>query len=290
MPNQTQNLSDQLTTVTGLGNLVPLYQLNPVDGDARVPGANNVKLLGSTNSSGVTAVAIGWLKPSDALIDRFEIWVQRTAYTNTNPYLAASTVDSPASFQVTSDQNTVCIATIVTVLKNGLRSDFKSSPTVTFNVFVVSTTQASTLHVSNLGVDIAIDSVQIGGVGQNIEAVEVQDSTSKNTTTQTTDGFKVYNGDPSLTAKIAASMTNDGFGRGQIKAANGTQTGQLDSAGTRVLLDGNTGDISMNGTFRLTTTLSGSATAGAATLPAQPTGFLQVVINGVTSKIPVYNN
>lgn len=291
MPNQTQNLSDQLTTVTGLGNLVPLYQLNPVDGDARVPGANNVQLLGSTNSSGVTAVAIGWLKPSDALIDRFEIWVQRTAYTNTNPYLAASVTDSPASFQVTSDQNTVCIATIVTVLKNGLRSDFKSSPTVTFNVSIISTTQASTLHVNNLGVNIIVDSVQIGGVGQNVEAVEVNDATSHNTTTQTTDGFKIYNGDPSVTAKLAASMTNDGSGHGQVKVADGSNTGQLDGAGTRILLDGSTGDLKMVGKLWLSAAFSTTATAGAQTLPANPVGFITIEgPSNVTYKIPVYNN
>ncbi len=36
-------------------------------------------------------------------------------------------------------------------------------------------------------------------------------------------------------------------------------------------------------------TTSGTATAGAATLPANPAGFINVTINGTPVKVPYYN-
>lgn len=38
-----------------------------------------------------------------------------------------------------------------------------------------------------------------------------------------------------------------------------------------------------------TSQTSGTATAGAATLPANPVGFLNVTINGTPVKVPYYN-
>lgn len=138
MPDSPQVSENQLYRVINGQSTQPLYQLSPVAVDPRVQPAGNVQLLGSQAASGATSVAIGFTKPADPNIDHFEIWVQRSAYSGENPFQVASVVDSPAAFTVAADQNTVVIAFIRTIQKNGLATDLQASPTVTFNVSISS--------------------------------------------------------------------------------------------------------------------------------------------------------
>lgn len=128
-------LADRLTKLESTRADSRLYQLSPVDADIRVPSAENVELISSEALSGATKVAIRWVKPDDPNIDRFEIWVSRTAYESSTPYLAISVKDSPAAFTVTADRDTSAVAYIRTVMKNGLGTDLNASPTVSFNVY-----------------------------------------------------------------------------------------------------------------------------------------------------------
>lgn len=132
--SDVQRLTNELYRVQNGQSVQPLYQLSPVPYDPRVQAAGNVKLLGTQQANGSTSVAIGFIKPPDSNISHFEVWVQRSAYTGENPYQVASVSDSPATFTVNSDQNTVVIAFIRTIQKNGLATDLQASPTVTFNV------------------------------------------------------------------------------------------------------------------------------------------------------------
>ena len=282
-----QNISDQLTTITSAGNMVPLYQLNPVDGDLRVPPAEFVQLLGSNQTSGVTAVALGWQKPSNNLIDRFEIWIQRTAYSSQNPFMAVAVTDSPASFSVTSDQNTVCIATIVTVLKNGLRTDFKSSPTVTFNVSVVTATSVSSLNLNANGKTVSIDSNAFNAT--HIESIEVKDNVSANAALIYDALIALFKTDPNNNIRVV-SIENAG-NVGIIRLTTGSGSGHIDGQGSTIVLDATSGNISFEGMLRTSASLASTATAGAATLPSNPIGFLNMIYNGVLAgKIAIYNN
>ena len=133
--SQILELADRLTKLESIRADSRMYQLSPVDVDIRVPSAENVELISSEALSGATKVAIRWVKPDDPNIDRFEIWVSRTAYESSTPYLAISVKDSPAAFTVTADRDTSAVAYIRTVMKNGLGTDLNASPTVSFNVY-----------------------------------------------------------------------------------------------------------------------------------------------------------
>jgi hypothetical protein len=138
MPDDQQTSANQLYRVINGQSTQPFYQLSPVAADQRVQPAGNVQLLGTQQANGATSVAIGFTKPPDPNIDHFEIWVQRSAYSSENPYQVASVTDAPATFTVAADQNTVVIAFIRTIQKNGLATDLQASPTVTFNVTLAS--------------------------------------------------------------------------------------------------------------------------------------------------------
>ncbi len=130
------DVSDRLDRIEGKLQDVPLYQLPPIDGDVRVEPVGNVQLIQAEQTSGATKVAIRWTEPENLEVDRYEVWVSRTAYSSESPYLVASVQHSPAAFTVTADQDTAAIAYIRTVYKNGLGTDLNASPTVTFAVDV----------------------------------------------------------------------------------------------------------------------------------------------------------
>jgi len=126
-------LADRVKRLESALNDVPLYQLAV---DTRVLPAESVELISSESVAGSTRVAIRWIRPSDANIDHFEIWVKRTAFDAETPYLIAAVADSPSAFTVAADRDTVAVAYIRTFLKNGLSTDLNTSPTVTFQVYV----------------------------------------------------------------------------------------------------------------------------------------------------------
>jgi len=61
--------------------------------------------------------------------------VQRTAFQSENPYQIAAVDDAPAAFTITTDQDTAALMTVRTVMKNGLSTDLRSSPTAAVNVY-----------------------------------------------------------------------------------------------------------------------------------------------------------
>ncbi len=128
-------LSDRLNKLESRRADTPLYHLSPIESDIRVPAAENLELVSSQATSGATKVALRWVNPQDPTISHYEIWIKRTAYQSDNPYLIASVQKSPAVFTVTADLDTVAVAYVRTVMKNGLGTDLNSSPTVSFNVY-----------------------------------------------------------------------------------------------------------------------------------------------------------
>lgn len=324
--SKLQIVSDQVAHLTSAVADVPLYQLSPITGDIRVLPVSNCQLLGTQQANGATSVAIGWVNPTDPNIDRFEVWVQRSAYTGENPYLVAALVNSPATFTVTADQGTVVIATVVTVLKNGLRTDFSSSPTVTFNVSTTVTSvpaanitagtlnagviysgtiNCSQLNAGTINVALALTAATLtgstltlnsGGVtttvdnhsvaGIGVVGMEVQNNSSGDGCVVSSLGASCYNTDPA-NGKLRAGFGTNGSG-GIVKVYDGSGSGQL-GGGARVVMDGTNGNISFNGVLAMTGTNRTTANAGAATLPANPVGFFDFVFNGTTYKIPYYN-
>jgi len=113
----------------------PLYQLPPFPTDEAIPLAQGIQLVSSIAISGATKVVLNWIKPTVPNIDHFEVWVQRTAFQGENPYQIASVDDAPAAFTITTDQDTAALMTVRTVMKNGLSTDLRSSPTAAVNVY-----------------------------------------------------------------------------------------------------------------------------------------------------------
>ena len=128
-------LADRLDQVQRNAQDSPLYQLPPFPTDDRVPLAQSAEVVSSQATSGATKVVLRWMRPADPNVDHFEIWVQRTAFQSENPYQIASVADAPAAFTINSDQDTAAVMYIRTIMKNGLSTDLKASPTVAVNVY-----------------------------------------------------------------------------------------------------------------------------------------------------------
>jgi len=141
LEQQYLELADRLKRLESNLNTVPLYQLPPFDYDTRVPLPGNVELLDAQAMSGSTKVAVRWTRPTDPNFSHIEIWVRRTAYNNENPFKVAEATESPAIFTVASDQDTLSVAYLRPVMKDGLGVDLATCPTVAFNIyqFVVDT-------------------------------------------------------------------------------------------------------------------------------------------------------
>jgi hypothetical protein len=141
LEQQYLELADRLKRLENNLNTVPLYQLPPFEYDTRVPLPGNVELLDAQAMSGSTKVAVRWTRPTDPNFSHIEIWVRRTAYDNENPFKVAEATESPAIFTVASDQDTLSVAYLRPVMKDGLGVDLAACPTVAFNIyqFVVDT-------------------------------------------------------------------------------------------------------------------------------------------------------
>jgi len=141
LEQQYLELADRLKRLESNLNTVPLYQLPPFQYDTRVPLPGNVELLDAQAMSGSTKVAVRWTRPTDPNFSHIEIWVRRTAYDNENPFKVAEATESPAIFTVASDQDTLSVAYLRPVMKDGLGVDLATCPTVAFNIyqFVVDT-------------------------------------------------------------------------------------------------------------------------------------------------------
>lgn len=119
---------------TGI-NDIPTFQFPINDEDYRVQAVTEVAASSSSISARLTKVIITWLSVEDQNVERYEIWVSRIAGGADKPYLAASSADSPATFNLTSDAAGDAMAYIRTVMKNGLTLPLTASPSVTFEVF-----------------------------------------------------------------------------------------------------------------------------------------------------------
>ena len=136
-PNDSRimELADKLNQIENKLRESPLYQLPPFPTDGDIPLPMALQLVSSIAVSGATKVVLNWIKPPDPNIDHFEVWVQRTAFQSENPYQIASVDDAPAAFTITTDQDTAALMTVRTVMKNGLSTDLRSSPTAAVNVY-----------------------------------------------------------------------------------------------------------------------------------------------------------
>ena len=136
-PNDSRimELSDKLNQLERNLRESPLYQLPPFPTDGDIPLPMALQLVSSIAVSGATKVVLNWIKPPDPNIDHFEVWVQRTAFQSENPYQIAAVDDAPAAFTITTDQDTAALMTVRTVMKNGLSTDLRSSPTAAVNVY-----------------------------------------------------------------------------------------------------------------------------------------------------------
>jgi len=136
-PNDSRimELADKLNQIERNLRESPLYQLPPFPTDGDIPLPMALQLVSSIAVSGATKVVLNWIKPPNPNIDHFEVWVQRTAFQSENPYQIAAVDDAPAAFTITTDQDTAALMTVRTVMKNGLSTDLRSSPTAAVNVY-----------------------------------------------------------------------------------------------------------------------------------------------------------
>lgn len=227
MDAQTQTITDQLTHLTNAIADTPLYQLSPIDGDIRVTPVSGAQVLGSPqqNADGSTSIAIGFVTPNDPTIDRYEVWCQQTTPSGQKPYLVASVTSAPATFTISPSQATVVIATVVTVLKNGLRTDFNSSPTVTFNVASSLSVPAASITAGTLQAGVILTST--------IAATQVNAGTLNafNITGSTISGNTISGGTISGTTITGGSLT----------IVNSNITVSIDGTNYVKVLDTNTG-------------------------------------------------
>jgi len=117
-------------------NDIPALQLQATVYDARVPSVTTLSAVSTNIAAKLTSVAIMWISPDDPTVERYEIWVSKIANNGSDaPYLAASVKNSPASFNIVSDAAGYGLATIRTIMKNGLAADLGISPSIPFQVF-----------------------------------------------------------------------------------------------------------------------------------------------------------
>lgn len=130
----TDDLSARLRRLERNIDDVPALRSQDISYDTRVPSVIALKSISSSISARLTKVAILWISPADLDVAKYEVWVSNTSGSS-QPYLAASVTDSPASFNVTSDAAGNAIAFVRTVLRSGLSTPLTAAPSVTFQTF-----------------------------------------------------------------------------------------------------------------------------------------------------------
>lgn len=114
-------------TGTAEGSNLPPRQV----GEFRVPFVSNLRLIRSEKTFGNTTFTIAWEDPQGVNISHYAVYVINGINANQPPLGPYITQVSPAQIPLPSQAITRVVFLVQTVLKNGLVSDFDSSPTCT---------------------------------------------------------------------------------------------------------------------------------------------------------------
>lgn len=280
-PQIIQTLQNQVAQLTASTNDTPLYQLSPIDGDIRVTPVGNPQLLGTqVNSNGSLNVAIGFTCPTDPTIDHYEVWVQRTAFQGENPALVSSITNSPALFTVNSSQATVAISTIVTVLKNGLRTDFSSSPTVTFNIPAPSlSVAASAITAGTLPANVVAQTVTLNSNGITTTINNIFQGSGNYA------GLQITDNSAGSSAAIDLMVNPTGHNSSIQIFDNSGNLAALNPGSLTLLGGGGANNLTLSGGALQTSASAGSNGA----VPSQVAGYLELSLHGTTYKVPLFN-
>lgn len=133
--NEDQELGARLRRLESTIIEIPNFQNPSIDHEPRVEPVTSPLAASSSIAANLTKVVITWISVEDAIIDRYEVWVERLTDGAPTPYLAASVKDSPAAFNIVSDAAGHGLAYIRTFTKAGLSTPLTASPSVVFEVF-----------------------------------------------------------------------------------------------------------------------------------------------------------
>jgi hypothetical protein len=126
------NYDERLRRIeTGLAD-TPTARHQPFETDERTVPVSDLELIAADSTSGATRATLRFQTVQDANVDHYEVWVNKTAYGTEEPYKLCDVKESPASFVVNVDQATSVVATVRTVMTNGLGTSLNTSPCVTF--------------------------------------------------------------------------------------------------------------------------------------------------------------
>jgi len=291
LETQLLDLADQLNRLQRKFDDQTLYQLAPMAYDDRIPPPEVVELVGASQVSGATKVAIRWVRPSDPNISHFEIWAKRLAYDSESWFQVLAVADSPASFTITADKDTPVVFSIRTVMKNGLALDLNACPTVTANIYLA-VSEVPDESIGDAKLDRTTDPINIldGDINSlsfsKVTGVSIEDSDivsvsfSKCTSVSISDSDigtlhanqLIFSGQ---TLNIDSGITYSGSGTFTISSTGGLAL----SAGRKLSMNGNT--IEING-GTLDIGASGLAISGGGTLSVSgATSLASLQISGV---------
>lgn len=267
-------------------------------GEYRIPMAQSFQTITATQKVGVTHAVLRWLKPPDPQIERFEIWSKRLTDNTDQWQKLDDFYDSPATVQVTANQDTSVVLGIVTVLKNGRRSDINVSPTVALDITLNPITGAD-IAAGSIGDShfdrVSGDKIQVLSADiVSLNAAQINAGTlnagvilaSNIAATQVSAG--TLNAGVILASNIAATQINAGtLAAGVILASNinatqinaGTMTAVNVSAGTFTLTSG-INVMKINGTDGIYN--ENTSTSSKAYLKA---GYLQVEVGSLHTTV-----
>jgi len=125
----TQEVIDLQERLDQLKELVAGNEFS-FDPNFAVPAASNFEKISQTSVLGTTFITFAWVSPTDPNVERFEIYAKNQTTATEPPKLIASYEVGPAIVPITVSEDRAVIFYLVTVMKNGLHTNFDQSPTV----------------------------------------------------------------------------------------------------------------------------------------------------------------
>lgn len=293
-------------------------------GAYRTPIAQNFKVLSSTYNPATlnTTFVLVWSDIIDQAnglnqtqVAKYHVYAQLTSIANSEPTLVGSSSMSPCYALVSSPQ----VAASVTFwlqpsLTSGQTLPLSACPTCTGTTVTPFFAKDAIDPVTGLDARVTINSglPWAGGTTVGLGITYPLAGAPQNTyyATYSGVGFEAFAGGGTIEVngtgiegtknpndgkplyEITPRDTGGGALVGVFLLQDGTGTGGIDGHGARVYADGGLGQFVLyNGanTFTLTAITAATATTGAATLPANPVGFVEIGLNGTVYKIPYYN-
>lgn len=153
-------------TASAEGSNLPPRQI----GQFRIPFVSNLRVIRNEQFAGQNTFTVAWDEPTDVPnISHYSVYIVQASQPNAPPLGPFNSQASPAKITISVPDNTKVTFLVVTVLNNGMSSNFQSSPTCTATASgpyrITRTTDATgtTVDVINLPVTttLGIESVVV---------------------------------------------------------------------------------------------------------------------------------